>query len=441
MSRPSQALRAGRMPLVALLAAACAPARQAPAPAPFAPPLVVDAPAVRAYAGASIELAARGDEGGLDPRRLSWVATPYHRAWVSGDGTLTFLAPGPVTVRVRDGLREGARTFTVERNRAARVVMRDRVIGDARVGDTVRVVARVYDGEHLPIPDAPVAYALVSRGLAAGDAWVSPDGRFVASAPGIYTVLAECGRVTARTIVIVESEEDRFARALAPAGRGGPPRVQDRADSPADHHPSAAPSADRARRAQALGRVTIAAERTTRVAIDDIDGEAYDGTTLALAARVWVNGQRRPDTTARVVWASRDTAKAYVTQGGRVVFLSPGWVTLTATHGGVTATRRINVRWHPAARLALRPGTPDVRVGQPVKFREEVWQPGGDKVADARVNYAIIAHGAPGPVPATMSEQRVFTAARAGVYTVIAEVGGVSDRFTMLVRESSVAAK
>lgn len=425
---------------------ACAPV--APAPAPQGIPLVVDAPAAmaaRAYAGTSFTLAARTESGVADPRALSWTATPYDRAWVAGDGTLTLLAPGAVTVRVTDGLRSGTRTFAVEASRAARVVMRDRVLPEVAIGDTVRVAAQVLDRDGKPIDGAPVSYALVARGGDPADAWVSEDGRFVASAPGAYTVIAECGRVTARTIVLVESEEDRFARTLAAArpagGRGAPPRVHDTPVAADDRHPSSASRGDSTRRGHALGAVTVAAARTTRVTIDDPRDDAFEGTTLSFAARVWVSGQKGPDTTAQVVWGTRTPELAYVNQRGQVVFLAPGWATLTATHGGVTTTRRVHVWWHPAAHMALRPSTPDVRVGQPVKFREEVWQPGGEKVVDARVNYAIIAHGVTGPVPATMSEGRVFTAQRPGVYTVIAEVGGVSDRFTLFVREAAVAAK
>jgi hypothetical protein len=109
--------------------------------------------------------------------------------------------------------------------------------------------------------------------------------------------------------------------------------------------------------------------------------------------------------------------------------------------GGVSASRRFNVRWLPAVRLALRPSTADVTVGQPVRFREEVWLPGAIPMVDARVNYAIIAHDAEGAMPATLTERRVFTATQPGVYTVIAEVGGVADRFTLLVRDPSIAAR
>ena len=92
-------------------------------------------------------------------------------------------------------------------------------------------------------------------------------------------------------------------------------------------------------------------------------------------------------------------------------------------------------------RLALRPTTADATVGPPVRFREDVWLPGAFPMVDARVDYDIIAHDAQGAVPATLTERRVFTAREPGVYTVIAEVGGVADRFTLLVRDPSIASR
>jgi hypothetical protein len=427
---------AAHAPLAALaalsaLAACSSAARQAPARLPA--PITIDLPSSAPVVGAVLALTTPDDTGRAPVR---WIATPYERAWVAPDGVLTLLEPGVVTVVATDGRRVGSRQFVVQPNPAARVVMEQRVVTTAMVGDTLRVRGHVYDGEGVRVPEAPVAYGIVLRGAPEADASVTADGRFVAAEPGVYTVLAQSGRVSGRTIVIVESDEDRFARALAAERAAGvPPRHQDTADSADVRHPASAGRGDSTAAIHGLARVTVAAARTSRVVIDDTDAAPYDGTTFALDARVWTSGEDRPDSTAQVVWTSSDPERAYVSQRGQVVFLAPGWVTVTATHGGIAAARRFNVRWHPGARLALQANTTAAHVGQPVRFREEVWQPGGTPVADARVNYALLAHGAPGPVRATISEGRVFTATRPGVYTVIAEVGGVADKYTLYVSE------
>lgn len=413
---------------IPLVAAACTFAACAGRVAPDGArqPLVIEAPGAPAFTGTTVTLRAE------QTRRMSpvhWRATPHDRAWVSPDGTLTFLEAGDVSVHATDGWRSGGRDFAVRVNPAAQLVMQERVVTSARVGDTVRITGYVYADDGTRVPDAPVAYGLAARGDVPPEARVSADGRFIASAPGIYTVIAQCGRVSGRTIVIVEDPDERAARELIAMRmlRTAEPVVA----SPAP--------ADAARQAHAIAAVRIAATRTARVAIDDFEAAPYDGTTMTLKARVWTTEGR--DTSARVAWHSSDPQRAWVSQSGQVVFLAPGWVTITASHGGVLASRRFNVRWLPAVRLALRPSTADVTVGQPVRFRDEVWMPGAIPMVDARVNYAIIAHDAEEAVPATLTERRVFTATQPGVYTVIAEVGGVSDRFTLLVRDPSIAAR
>jgi hypothetical protein len=447
---------AHRAPLAIVMLAAGAGHRNAAPP----PPLAIEVPRTAPYAGTTLVL--RADQvHRLAP--VQWSATPHELAWVSPEGTVTFLEPGDVAVRATDGWRSGTRGFVVRENPAVQVVMRDRVVTRADVGDTVRIVGYVYDATGTRVEDVPVTYGLVSRGDVPPAATVTADGRFVATAPGIFTVIAESGRVTGRTIVIVEGPEERAMRALlqmralrtelagattatTATAAGVPPRHHDNADSADSRHQDVAAgndsaAADSTRPHRALAAVRVATTGTSRITIDELDAAPYDGTTQTLAAHVWVGDDRAPDATAQPVWESSDPTRAYVTQAGRVVFLAPGWVTISATHGGLTATRRVNVRWVPAMRLALRPSTADVRVGQPVRFREDVWMPGTIPVVDAHVNYAIIAHGISGPVPATITENRVFTASQPGVYTIIAEVAGVADKFTLLVREPSVAVK
>ena len=417
--------------LTAGLSACGSSARSAPLPTPIpeAPVIHIDLPNVTPMAGASLPLAARVSwrTGELAASNVRWSVVRGDHAWVAPNGVLTLLEPGEVTVRARSGTMVVERRITVEPNVAARVVMDDRVVPRAQVGDTVRVAAFVYDALEQRVVHAPVAYALVARGQSPDAAVVTEDGRFVANEPGVYTVVATCGRVSGRTIVIVEGAEERFAAAMRRGEVEVPAAV---APVPADDSAHAATAAR-----PSLAAVAITARPTRKVDIDGDDPAAYEGTTLALSARVWVDGEREPDSTAQVVWTSSDQDVAYVDQRGRVVFLSAGTVKIVAAHAGRVATRRFEVRVHPAARLALRPSRADARVGEPVRFREEVWQVGAYPVTDARVNYAIIAHGeSDAPVPATLTERREFVARRPGVYTVIAEVGGVADQFTLFVR-------
>jgi hypothetical protein len=140
-----------------------------------------------------------------------------------------------------------------------------------------------------------------------------------------------------------------------------------------------------------------------------------------------------------VTWSSSNTDVALVDQSGVVAFRSAGRVTITAEAGGRRDTKHFVVRGVPAIRIALTVNAREIRVGDAVKLREEVWGPGGTPIRDARINYAVIAHGKVAPAAATVSEDRVFVANAPGVYTIIAELGGHAEQTTVFVRPGDVA--
>ena len=103
--------------LTSLALGACA-GRHAPAAPP--PPLEIEAPRALPWAGTTQVLKAE------QVRRLApvrWSVTDDQRAWVSPDGTVTFLEPGDVAVEATDGWRTGSRAFAVRANPATQLVM------------------------------------------------------------------------------------------------------------------------------------------------------------------------------------------------------------------------------------------------------------------------------------------------------------------------------
>ena len=117
---------------------------------------------------------------------------------------------------------------------------------EVRTGDVVWFEARALDASGNEVPDFPIQYAvstrtpdtLVAPGAAA---FVEPDGAFVAERPGLHTVVASGGSLTARETIravgrnLKKDWGDRGPGSgarpahLGPVGLGGPrrPRLRD----------------------------------------------------------------------------------------------------------------------------------------------------------------------------------------------------------------------
>lgn len=408
---------------VASLIAACArPASQVGTrPATDAPrdTIILEALAYAPYAGTTIPLEARYHRTAratADRRaQVAWESNGFRSGWVAGAGMLTLLEPGKIVVVARHGRAESRQTIQVLPNPVAALRFPARTV-DAEPGDTLRVRARALGRDGMSVPDARVAYAVSSRGLEADRvARVTEDGRFVADEPGVYTVIAECGGAADQLVIRVDyrSSGDVVTSAVPTETVAPPPLVE---------------------RVTVLAAVVTRAAPVERVRIESPDYEPYAGTALQLVSKVWTRGARHPQLRGAVEWRSSDSTIALVDESGRVVFRQAGRVSISAVAGGQSSVKRFAVQQHPAARVVLIASTLDVRTGQPVKLREQVWQRGGTQVDDANVNYALIAQGDGGtPRAATISDDRTFVAREPGIYTIIAQVGGFADRVTFLV--------
>jgi hypothetical protein len=92
--------------------------------------------------------------------------------------------------------------------------------------------------------------------------------------------------------------------------------------------------------------------------------------------------------------------------------------------------------------MTFRVGEHGIQVGDAVALGEKIWQKGGVPIRDARVNYGIVAHTSPPkPDAVEITENGVFIARRPGVYTIVAELGGIADQVTVVVRRSDSVAR
>ena len=140
---------------------------------------------------------------------------------IDAAGRLQAKAPGTATVTAET---EGVTTETdvrVVENPVARVELQGGA-SEARTGDVLAFNATPVNAEGQPVGDAPVLYAVQAQpdddlGPAA-TGQITQDGRFVAEAPGTYTIVATSGPHHASTSVQVTPRD--VQRDIEVVGRG-----------------------------------------------------------------------------------------------------------------------------------------------------------------------------------------------------------------------------
>ena len=380
------------------VAASTVNAQARPATAPARPERIVinDAP-YAAYAGTSIPLTATvwmsGQTEPAADARVDWSSSNAAVAWVTDAGTVMFSKPGKVTVKARAGSVTAERLFEVKDN-PVRSLSLDGLATDVRVGETVKVAAKVLGKGDAPITDAHVNYAIVAprgRGVAPR-ARITSSGEFVAQDPGVYTILAELGGMADRAQIRVRPATDA---ASAPRRR---------VPLPGDE----------------------------KVKFEDIDYAPYVGTSFPITPMIHRKG-RDPVLNTDVSWSLDNTEVASISPDGIITFLKPGNVTVTADDGVLQLTRKFKVQHNPSAKMVMVVNAGDLRVGDSVKVNVQIWARGGLPVKDARPNFAILSEGVR-TRKATITEDGKFVAEEPGVYTIIAEIGGLADKATIAVR-------
>jgi hypothetical protein len=365
--------------------------------------ILVEPLATGTYAGTTVSLnTAAWRKGQLAADSTATVKWTTHdgdlsHGWVADDGTLVLLRPGRLRLTAEWGIAHTDIELKVRDNPVRRVELLRADSGVVEPGDTVRFVARAMSDEGKPIVDVAVHYALSSRGLPGTDhANVDDEGRFVASEPGVYTLIAAVGTVSAQGVVHVS---------------GSVPHVRRSASS------------------------------ALELEIQEPEYQPYAGTSLLLKASAR-DASGRNARVEQVRWTSSDSSIALVDQRGVVAFVRDGKVQITATAGEESASRTYSVREDAAAHMAFTIGASDIVVGEEIPLRDALWQKGGIPIRDARVNYGIVFHGGSSHAGAArVTEDREFVASEPGVYTLIAELGGFAEQHTIVVRAPNNAAR
>ena len=376
-----------------------------------APALSIEPLSYMPYAGSSVPLEVSGD-GAARESGVMWSTQPYQRAWVTSDGVAHFYEPGRVRlIARRDGLT-ATTELEIRENPVAELSARRDYEGPVFPGDSLRIHVTALDASGEEVIDVRPTFAIDARGVPSSGARVTDDGLFVADRPGLVTILVEANGYAVSIPVLVRR---------SPAAIAGP-------DAPA----MVAARDSAAERAHRLAPVVVTPAATRRVRIESADFFAFSGTSVRLEARVWMHGSSRPDSSAVVTWTSSDPSIAMIDADGFVSFRRKGWVRLTASHGGVTHTRRLLVRTNPVAHMVLQSNARYPRVGQRVKLRDEAWMRGGTPVPHARAYLGVVSERDHAP-RAMITEDREFIASEPGVYTILAVLGGRASKTTFVV--------
>jgi hypothetical protein len=145
-------------------------------------------------------------------------------------GVMALGAPGPVTISATAGAATAEMALTVQPNPVAEMMLTpDR--STARTGDVTHLSVTMTDAAGATLEDVPVGFSVSAITDAMGmggpsSGLITQDGRFVADLPGVYTVVARTGQVSASTVIRVA--ERGVQRPIELVGHG---RVKDRATS------------------------------------------------------------------------------------------------------------------------------------------------------------------------------------------------------------------
>ena len=165
-----------------------------------------------AYAGTELRftVAGRDRAGDLRPGiHASFATSDAGVARADTLGMVSFLSPGAVRIAAESGGLVATHEVEVRANPTARVVLDAPDRTEVRTGDVIAFSAEAQDASGAALPDLPIRFALEARpdphrpeSLGAGaPAQITPDGRFVAEQPGVYTVIAMSGDRVARQTV------------------------------------------------------------------------------------------------------------------------------------------------------------------------------------------------------------------------------------------------
>jgi len=212
--------------------------------APNAPPITLDIPVLitwpalskleivpepgRLYVGVMLGHTARGShaDGSARPSlTVTWRSSDPSVATVDRFGNVTALKPGATTVSAEAEGVSAQQRYTIAPNPVTSVELSIKET-TVRTGDVVRLSATAKRSNGTAVDDAKIAWSFI---YTPDDTTAAPGGPaiidhvidrdvFTANAPGRFTLVAQSGTVTARTVIEAKPRDVR--RRITVTGRG-----------------------------------------------------------------------------------------------------------------------------------------------------------------------------------------------------------------------------
>jgi trimeric autotransporter adhesin len=420
--------------------------------------VVVDPASVALIVGDQIDLTAEPRDAAGNPltdRDIDWTSGDGNVASVDGNGRVTAVAVGNVTISATSGGQSGTSAVSVSAPVAASATA---VAGDGQTGPAgealpVALVVRVLDTRGRGISNIPVAWTVTegggsaaplapvteAEGLASAVWTLGPDAgtnRLRAAAEGVPEVVDFSATATGAIVVSVEvtpgtSQLDAIgatttltARARGPQGQelpdaaiGWRSRNPDIATVDENGVVTARENGSAEIAAQSGGQegaaVVVVQQRVVTITITPATPLVDEGAQVALtAAGADANGVAV--TGATFTWESSDGAVATVDGAGLVTAVAPGTAIITARANDASGTTTVTVQAaaEPVVPVATRVVVPPDQVRPEARWSERL---------AAR---AFPSDGA--PTRGTVSGDGPARGARKGK-AVVAPIGAASD--------------
>ena len=325
--------------------------------------------------GETVQLTAVVLDGNGQPvagAEVDWTSSDMAVAAVSGEGLVTAVGNGSITITARSGSASASVPVTVMQS-AGSVVVEPTTATLMSLGETVQLTATVLDGNGQPVAGAEVTWSSSHESVAT----VSGEGLVTAVGNGSVTITARSGSASASVPVTVM---------------------------------------------QSAGSVVIEPSSATLMSL---------GETVQLTATVLdQNGQ--PVARAEVTWSSSDAGVATVSGQGLVTAVGNGSVTITARSGSASASVPVTVM-QSAESVVIEPSSATLMsLGETVQLEASVLDQNGQPVAGAEVSWS-----SSDMAIATVSGEGLVTAAGNGSVTITARSGSASASVPVSVMQSA----
>ena len=413
--------------------------------------------------GGTVQLAAtpvNAQGAALPGRAVTWATGDAAVATVNGNGVVTAVAPGTVTITATSEGKTGAATVTVSNVPVASLVLTP-ATASVMVGDSVRLTAQPRSASGATLTGRTVTWqssnnsvATVNSagwvvGVGAGSATITATSEGKSDQSTVTVTRQPVASITIEpaTLTVTVGQTQQLTATLRDAkgtvltGRTitwSSNRTEDATVGASTGlvrgvSVGSATITATSEGKSATAAVTVEAAPVNTVSIDQVNPSLFVGETEQLTVTVTdANGQ--PVSSAGTTWASSNAGVASVNANGLVTAVAPGTAEITATNAGRTGKTTVTVRLVPVATVSVTPSPASVIVGRTVQLTATPRDASGDPLPGRAVTWTTN-----DPDIATVSPTGVVTGVAQGTAVITATSEGRSGSSAVTVQRLPVA--